>query len=147
MARIIYAISSKDGTDLKEAGKVASFINAYNINIKCSLVRGADVSPEELLKALDRKGVVVADIHAGEHSVLVTGHADGKYQIFDPNWENIKKGRRGRIKNAEFPNSAPNYNVIVSKQELFALSTKPHSHSIRMGARATRCLFIMERRK
>lgn len=153
VARVIYAISSKEGTDLKETEKVANFINSYGIKIKCTVLKGAQVTPSEVRKVLlDSKGVVVADIDAGEHSVLITGYLDGQYRIFDPDWKTIKKGRRGEIRDAEFPKGALDlpkgaleYNLKVDEEELFA--GKIRQNSIRMGAVSKRCLFTMEKLK
>lgn len=148
IARIIYAISSKDGTELKEAEKVAAFVNSYKINLKCSLFKGKAVTLTGLNKILADGGVGVADVCAGTHSVLVTGYSNGKYKIFDPDWKKIKHGRRksrrpGELPKADFNNFGHDYNVIVTEQELFA-ERSTVSGKLRMGAISKRCLFVME---
>lgn len=143
IARIIYALSSKDGTELKEARKVADFLNFYAIDLQCSLLERDQVTPGELRKVLARGVVVVADVRAGAHSVLVTGYHEGKYQIFDPNWDVIKAGLRSKVSNAEFSEPTHRYNVLVPEEEFFA-GKVTDTGKLRMGAVSKRCLFIME---
>ena len=135
--RILYAISSRDGTENQQADRIIDFINAYNIGIKCKILQKEAVTLQVLCKIFQKGGVVVSDVQAGSHGVLLTGMIDKRICIFDPNWHTVLSGLKGNITGAEFFENIPDYNAILETKEFFAdRCTK--KGKLRMGAVSSR---------
>ena len=134
VARILYALSSKDGTEKEEAKKTVDFLNSHKIKVILNVVCGNAVTPKKI-KALLKVGVVIADVSQGSHSVLITGFVDGRFKIFDPDWGTIKKGLRKTEKFINYIDDKRDYNILVDEEELF----KKHANGkIRLGGENSR---------
>ena len=132
--RILYALSSKDGTEKEEAKKTVDFLNSHNIKVKLDIFSGNDVTPDRM-KTLLGIGVVIADVSQGSHSVLITGFDEGRFKIFDPDWGTIKKGLRKTEKFINYIDDKRDYNILVDEEELF----KKHANGkIRLGGENSR---------
>lgn len=83
-------ISGEGGTSRKHAELLADYFVDYadknnNFDIKCKILRGTDVTIEDMKKTLDKQGVVIARCwQESEHYVLITKIDDCFAYIFDP---------------------------------------------------------------
>ena len=141
LARILYAISSKDGTENKEAERIVDFINDYKeLKIKCEICEGETIA-EDLLKDVIEKGsVIVADVQAGCHSVLITGldQRGKKIKIFDPDWSTVLKD--GQY--IEIIRNEPEFNALVSIEEFFK-KWASNQTPLRMGGVNSRSWIVL----
>lgn len=91
-------------------------------NLGISTHTGIDV--EQRLLGLDFNGsVVISDIGAGTHSILLNGRDDDWFLGFDPDWDQVKKGEDVEGQYQTFANSklkkGVQYNVRIHKEHLF----------------------------
>jgi len=141
IARILYAIASKDGTDNDEAERIINFINAYEkLQIKCDLYEGEKVTEEKLRSIIKNGSVIISDVQAGCHSVLVTGidNGMGKLKIFDPDWSAVCKGGTNII----IVKDKPDYNSLVPFKEFFKKRMHENA-SLRMGGVRSRSWVVL----
>lgn len=141
IARILYVMSSKDGTYNAEAEKIVQFFNVYGLKVKLKVWEGQVVTPQKIKGILKKKGVIIADIEQGGHSVLITGFSDKQFKIFDPDWNTIKKGMKNKIQGMTFTTSEHDHNVAIDENDLF----KNHSKGkIRLGGEKSRLIIEMQ---
>ncbi len=142
VARILYSMSSRDGTGDQEAEDLVRFLNSTELGIQCRIVKGAAFTPSMLKNALARGSCVVADSISGRHSVLVIGREADELLIFDPDWENVRKRPRGKPGRYECVLDEPLYNTRVYIEEFF----KRRLDRFSMGAVSERYGIIMSRK-
>ena len=113
VARILYAMSSRNGTDNKDAKYLIDFISDHKeLPIKCELYEGKDVDQRLIRRLLTENKVIVCDTFSGNHSVLVTKLKNNEILIFDPDWTNVSQKPLEK-KGAFACNPQQNYNVRV----------------------------------
>ena len=119
IARILYSVSSRHGTNNREADRIANIINAYDMDIKCQVYQKEETTPKRLKKILSNDSVVVSDVENGAHSVLITGICKEGIKVFDPYWYTVKMGLKNKVSGAKFNITEPTYNAIVNEKEFF----------------------------
>ena len=141
IAIILYVMSSKDGTDNAEAEKIVKFFNVYDLKVELKVWEGKVVTQQKVQRILEKKGVIIADIEQGGHSVLITSFSDKQFKIFDPDWNTIKKGIKNKIQGMNFTTSEHDHNVAIDEKDLF----KNHSKGkIRIGGKKSRLIIEMQ---
>jgi hypothetical protein len=140
IARILYVLSSKDGTYNAEAEKIVKYLNLSELKVKLRVWEGSSVTPQKVKSILKKKGVIIADIDQGGHSVLITNYADKQFKIFDPDWNTIRKGMKTNISGTTFTTSEYNYNISIDEKELFK---NYYKGKIRLGGEKSRLIIEM----
>jgi hypothetical protein len=93
VARMLYALSSREGTDNQDAKELINFISGHkSLPIQCDVYEGQAVDKRLIKKLIEDNKVVICDTLSGTHSVLVTGmKSNDDILIFDPDWRNVSK--------------------------------------------------------
>ena len=143
LARILYMLSSKDGTEDREAEKIIKIFNVYDLNIQLQVFKGLQVTEMKIDSVLNQNGVVIADIEQGDHSVLITGMIkdEDRYKIFDPSWETVSKGMKTKNKDLVFTSVEGEYNLLINKNDFFK---NHYKGKIRLGGKKARYIVTMK---
>lgn len=142
--RILYSISSRDGTGNREKDRIVHFINAYNLKIRGCIYQREEATLKRLKTIVSPDSVVVSDVKSGDHAVLITGISGEGIRVFDPHWQTVRSGLRNRIRGAKFNLTEPTFNAIVGAEEFFKQSTFKHGR-LRMGSVSSRCWVQLSR--
>jgi hypothetical protein len=141
IARMLYSISSRDGTVDTEADQLVRILNNAELNVRGRIERGRDLTPSVVTHAIGRGACVVADTLSGRHTVLIVGRRDREFLLFDPDWENIHPRPHSKPGRYAIVLDQPLYNVRVSAGELF----KRRRDRFSMGAVSERYGIVMSR--
>ena len=145
VARILYAMSSREGTDNKDAKDLINFISDHkDLPIKCKLYEGEDVHQRLIKRLLAENKVIVCDTFSGTHSVLITKRKNNEILIFDPDWTNVSR-KPLKKKGAFACDPQPNYNVKVSLDH-FVLKRTTSKSRFSMGSVKSRFALAMLKR-
>jgi hypothetical protein len=148
--RLLHSVLTDEGVDSGGNSKADWEIVLGAVADKCKL-KVRSVKADEVENAMSRvdfkKSVVLCDICAGTHSILINGEKDNWYYGFDPDWDRMKSGHIFRHEEFEkFPDvNNPlqgSVNVRIFKDHLFgSRATKKRLFS--MGAVSDRNITII----
>lgn len=148
--RILHSVLTDEGEYMQGRGRqewmtVMEAIRIYT-GIHISVHVGNAV--EKAIRKLDfDRQVAVCDIYSGQHAILLTGRRDGRLEVFDPDWSNVKVRREKAGVYVVRPQDGMSVkqkrmNVIV-EEEYFIKAGKGGRGEFQMGAVATRTLVVM----
>ena len=123
-ARILYAMSSREGTYNEDAKYLITFITSHRaLPIQCQIYEGQKVDGNLIKELLSANRVIVCDTLSGGHSVLLTKIEDDNILMFDPDWTNVTKNPV-RVEGAFEASPEANYNVKVSLKHFESTDSK-----------------------
>ena len=152
--RLLHVVLTDEGVLNSESSKKKDWeiiLNAVKekCNLGISTHTGIDV--EKSLLSLDfGDSVVIADIGAGTHSILLSSRDGDWFLGFDPDWDQVKKGGSVEGQYQTLPNSelkkGVQYNVKIHKDHLFrGKATKKQPFA--MGAVRSRTITVISKGK
>lgn len=150
--RLLHSVLTDEGVDAGGNPKADWEIVLGAVADKCKLkVRSVKAGKVEgAMSRVDFKAsVVVCDIGAGTHSILINGKKDNWYYGFDPDWDQMKSGHKLSSEEFEvFPEVNKrlqgSVNVKIHKDHLFG-SRATKNKLFSMGAVSDRNITIISR--
>jgi hypothetical protein len=153
VARVLYALSSREGTGNDDARDLVTFLsNHKSLQIQChDPYEGKEVTTDLIQGLLKEDKVIICDTLSGEHSILINGIQRDELLIFDPSWEDIirkpweRKGAFRCTPDPSHPDFSPYWNVKVSL-EYFDQKRTTEKSRFSMGAVSSRFALAMSKR-
>ena len=150
VARVLYSLSSREGTDNDDARDLVSFLSKQRkLKIQChGPYEGKEVSMDLIQKLLQEDKVIICDTYSGEHSILINGLQNDQLLIFDPDWLNVnqkpseKKGAFICTPDSKSPGFSPYWNVKVNFEHFDQKKTTKNSR-FSMGSVSSRFALAM----
>ncbi|MGA7494909.1 MAG: hypothetical protein WB930_21195 [Syntrophobacteraceae bacterium] len=150
--RLLHAVLTDEGVasqgSVRNDWKIVLDAIQSRTGLRVENFQGPEV--ETTLRNLNfKKQVAVCDIVAGSHSILLTGRSGGWIEVFDPDWDNVKKKREKQ--DAYFVQPAENkqrragrVNVLLAEDYLLRAG-RGRKSEFQMGAVLARNLTVLEK--
>lgn len=131
--RLLFSILSEEGVEDSDAKIIISAVGEL-CDLSVEVIESEKGIIINRVKNIQDNEVIIADTGSGEHSILILGRDDSRFNVFDPDWNNVKDGKEtedyiclpdaemGRV-NAKVSKSAF-FDRNASKNNRFAFGSK-----------------------